>query len=48
MSRCKHYMISQLETGKYVIVGEPKAHGSLEEMVTFHTKVGPLASAMYG
>jgi len=37
--RCKHYMISQLETGKYVIVGEPRVHNSLEDMVKFHTKV---------
>ena len=48
VSHCKHYMISQLETGKYVIVGAPKVHGSLEEMVTFHSKVGPPAAALYG
>lgn len=37
--RCKHYMISQLETGKFVIVGEPRVHNSLEDMVKFHMKV---------
>ena len=44
-------MISQLETGKYVIVGEAKAHGSLEDMVAFHMKVGLiklLIIAIYG
>lgn len=36
--RCKHYMISQLENAKYVIVGEPRVHGSLEALVQFHKK----------
>ena len=37
--RCRHYMISQLETGKYTIVGGPRVYGSLEKIVTFHMKV---------
>ena len=32
-------MISQLENAKYVIVGEPRVHGSLEALVQFHKKV---------
>lgn len=37
--RCKHYMISQLENGKYVIVGEPRVHNSLASLVQFHMRV---------
>ena len=32
-------MISQLENAKYVIVGEPRVHNSLEDLVRFHKKV---------
>lgn len=35
-SRCKHYMIDQTRSGKFVIVGMPRVYKSLKEMVTIH------------
>ncbi|XP_035829712.1 unconventional myosin-VIIa [Aplysia californica] len=37
-SRCRHYMIDQLKNGKFIIVGEPKVHRSLHDMVSYHRK----------
>ncbi|XP_077989266.1 myosin-IIIa-like [Glandiceps talaboti] len=36
--RCKHFMIDQTPSGKYVVVGEPRVHKSLEQLVQFHKK----------
>ncbi|XP_070543651.1 myosin-IIIb-like isoform X2 [Ptychodera flava] len=36
--RCKHFMIDQTPSGKYVVVGEPKVHESLKALVTYHQK----------
>eukprot|EP00058_Branchiostoma_floridae_P010434 XP_002595922.1 hypothetical protein BRAFLDRAFT_98549 [Branchiostoma floridae] len=38
-SRCKHFMIDQLPSGKYVVVGEPKVHVSLSALVDYYRKV---------
>ena len=38
-SRCKHYMIDQTRSGKFVIVGMPRVYKSLKEMVTIHKEV---------
>ena len=38
-SRCKHYMIDQTRSGKFVIVGMPQVYKSLKEMVNVHKKV---------
>ncbi|KAI8483301.1 hypothetical protein Bbelb_389050 [Branchiostoma belcheri] len=37
-SRCKHFMIDQLPSGKYVVVGEPKVHVSLSALVDYYRK----------
>ncbi|XP_066273205.1 myosin-IIIb-like isoform X1 [Branchiostoma lanceolatum] len=37
-SRCKHFMIDQLPSGKYVVVGEPKVHASLSALVDYYRK----------
>ena len=38
-TRCKHYMIDQTRSGKFVIVGMSRVYKSLKEMVTVHKKV---------
>ena len=38
-TRCKHYMIDQTRSGKFVIVGMFRVYKSLKEMVTVHRKV---------
>lgn len=38
-SRCKHFMIDQTRSGKFVIVGMPRVYKSLKEMVDIHNKV---------
>lgn len=38
-SRCKHFMIDQTRSGKFVIVGMPRVYKSLKEMVDIHKKV---------
>ncbi|KAJ7365813.1 hypothetical protein OS493_002534 [Desmophyllum pertusum] len=37
-SRCKHYMIDQTRSGKFVIVGMSRVYKSLKEMVNVHKK----------
>lgn len=37
-SRCKHFMIDQTRSGKFVIVGMPRVYKSLKEMVDVHKK----------
>ena len=32
-------MIDQTPSGKYVIIGEPKVHKSLADLVTYHQRV---------
>ncbi|XP_062383882.1 myosin-IIIb [Sardina pilchardus] len=39
-SRCRHYMIEMQCNGKYVILGEDRAHPSLIDLVQYHTQVG--------
>lgn len=39
-SRCRHYMIEMQCNGKYVILGEDRAHASLIDLVQYHTLVG--------
>ncbi|BFZ01812.1 hypothetical protein BsWGS_04851 [Bradybaena similaris] len=36
--KCRHYMIDQLRNGKFIIIGEPKVHRSLHDMVAYHKK----------
>ncbi|XP_053500993.1 myosin-IIIb isoform X1 [Ictalurus furcatus] len=38
--RLRHYMIEMQSNGKYVILGEDRAHASLLELVQYHTQVG--------
>uniref|UniRef100_A0A3B4D9N5 Myosin-IIIb-like n=1 Tax=Pygocentrus nattereri TaxID=42514 RepID=A0A3B4D9N5_PYGNA len=38
--RCRHYMIEMQSNGKYVILGEDRAHSSLPDLVQYHTQVG--------
>ncbi|KAG7476572.1 hypothetical protein MATL_G00084410 [Megalops atlanticus] len=38
--RCRHYMIEMQTNGKYVILGEDRAHPSLPDLVEYHTRVG--------
>lgn len=37
-NRCKHFMIDQTRSGKFVIVGMPRVYKSLKEMVDVHKK----------
>ncbi|KAL2087692.1 hypothetical protein ACEWY4_016520 [Coilia grayii] len=39
-NRCRHYMIEMQCNGKYVILGEDRAHPSLIDLVEYHTQVG--------
>nr|XP_046173218.1 myosin-IIIb-like isoform X1 [Oncorhynchus gorbuscha] len=39
-NRCRHYMIEIQSNGKYVILGEDKAHPSLPDLVQHHSRVG--------
>lgn len=38
--RCRHYMVEMQNNGKYVILGEDRAHSSLIDLVQFHSQVG--------
>ncbi len=38
--RCRHYMVEMQSNGKYVILGEDRAHSSLPDLVQYHTQVG--------
>ncbi|KAK9968759.1 hypothetical protein ABG768_003067 [Culter alburnus] len=38
--RCRHYMVEMQTNGKYVILGEDRAHSSLTDLVQYHTHVG--------
>ncbi|XP_015221377.2 myosin-IIIb [Lepisosteus oculatus] len=38
--RCRHYMIEMQTNGKYVILGEDRAHASLPDLVEYHKNVG--------
>lgn len=38
--RCRHYMVEMQSNGKYVILGEDRAHSSLTDLVEYHTQVG--------
>ncbi|KAL0965525.1 hypothetical protein UPYG_G00282450 [Umbra pygmaea] len=38
--RCRHFMIEMQSNGKYVILGEDKAHASLPDLVQYHSQVG--------
>ncbi|CAH1797083.1 unnamed protein product [Owenia fusiformis] len=37
--RCRHYMIDQTPSGKYIIIGEAKVHKSLADLVQHHQQV---------
>ncbi|XP_061172927.1 myosin-IIIb-like [Saccostrea echinata] len=37
--RTRHYMIDQLPNKKYIIIGEPKVHRSLRDLVEYHKNV---------
>ncbi|XP_063970526.1 myosin-IIIb-like isoform X1 [Lytechinus pictus] len=42
--RCKHFMIDQLHNGKYVVVGEPQVHKTLNDLIKFHSlKKNPIS-----
>ncbi|MGH0162800.1 UNVERIFIED_CONTAM: hypothetical protein FKN15_043897 [Acipenser sinensis] len=40
--RCRHYMIEMQTNGKYVILGEARAHPSLLDLIEYHKTVGVL------
>lgn len=37
-NRCRHYMIDQLRNEKFIIIGEPKVHRSLHNLISYHKK----------
>eukprot|EP00117_Sycon_ciliatum_P037106 scpid24935/ scgid27816/ Myosin-IIIa len=39
-TRVKHFMIDQTMSGKYIVVGEPKVHKSLHDLVVYHQRCG--------
>ncbi|XP_072353285.1 myosin-IIIb [Scyliorhinus torazame] len=40
VDRCRHYMIEMQTNGKYVILGEDRAHPSLPDLVEYYKTVG--------
>ena len=36
---CIHYLVSQLEAGKFVLVGEHKVHKGLAQLIEYHMRV---------
>ncbi len=38
-NRCRHYMIDALPNGKYIIIGEPRVHNTLKDLIEYHRKV---------
>ncbi|KAF6019197.1 hypothetical protein EB796_022500 [Bugula neritina] len=42
-TRCRHYMVDPTPSNKYVVVGEPKVHKTLEDLVKYHQKL-PLSN----
>lgn len=40
VDRCRHYMIEMQPNGKYVILGEDRAHSSLPDLVEYYKTVG--------
>ncbi|KAG2466464.1 MYO7A protein, partial [Polypterus senegalus] len=38
--RCRHYLIEMQSNGKYVILGEDRAHASLIDLIEYHKTVG--------
>ncbi|XP_072428332.1 myosin-IIIb isoform X3 [Chiloscyllium punctatum] len=40
IDRCRHYMIEMQPNGRYVILGEDKAHPSLPDLVDYYKTVG--------
>ncbi|XP_041053877.1 myosin-IIIb [Carcharodon carcharias] len=40
VDRCRHYMIEMQPNGKYVILGEDRAHPSLPDLVEYYKTVG--------
>ncbi|XP_065915839.1 myosin-IIIb-like [Dysidea avara] len=38
VSRCKHFLLKQVNSGKYIVVGESRVHKTLEELVLFYQK----------
>ncbi|KAK3097735.1 hypothetical protein FSP39_012604 [Pinctada imbricata] len=36
--RTRHYMIDQLPNKKYIVIGEPKVHRTLKDLVDYHKK----------
>jgi hematopoietic SH2 domain-containing protein len=38
-NRCRHYMIDALPNGKFIIIGEPRVHNNLKELIDYHRKV---------
>ena len=39
VGRCKHYLIKQVNSGKYIIVGEARVHKTLEDLVLYYQQV---------
>ncbi|CAL1540613.1 unnamed protein product [Lymnaea stagnalis] len=37
-TRCRHYMIDQLKNRKFILIGEPKVHRSLHDLIAYHKK----------
>lgn len=38
-NRCRHYMIDALPNGKFIIIGEPRVHNTLKDLIEYHRKV---------
>ncbi|RNA16818.1 myosin-IIIb-like isoform X1 [Brachionus plicatilis] len=37
-NRCRHYMVDALPNGKFIIIGEPRVHNSLKDLIEYHKK----------
>ena len=37
--RVRHYMVDQLPNGKFIVIGEPKVHRSLHDLILHHQRV---------
>ena len=46
--RCRHYMIDQTPSGKYVIIGEQRVHRTLNDMIAYYRKVRGIRDGLLG
>lgn len=38
-NRVRHYMIESLPNGKFIVIGEPRVHNTLKDLIEYHRRV---------